>query len=182
MGYWFHHVYIDDKEFPTLAKQRAKELEILAEVRQAQASRVESARLEWVEDQSAIPQVPSYWRKRVQGTRREWIPIARNQWVAKPVERIKGEWVYFVLDPNIGLIKIGFTTRLQRRFRELQLQYSKDLQFLGAFKGSLKDETTMHKIFKVFKCDMDHYREWFFDVPLLYKFIHHSAEVKEIQG
>lgn len=48
MGYWFHYAYIDDQECPTLAKQKAKEEAILAEIRQVQAER-ESARPERTE-------------------------------------------------------------------------------------------------------------------------------------
>lgn len=158
MGYWFHYVYIDDQECPTLAKQKAKEEAILAEIRQAQAER-ESARPE-----------------RTEATRKRWIAKPPRK---KPTEPIKGEWVYFVLDPSMGLIKIGFTSQLEIRLERLKSDYSKDLRFLGAFKGSRKDEATMHKMFRVFKCDMKRYTEWFFDMDPIYWFIDRFTEVKQ---
>lgn len=80
-------------------------------------------------------------------------------------ERQKGQ-VYFVQRPD-GLIKIGFTANLPKRFRELQLTEHPDVVLIGSVKANRRYEKRIHKMFGFCRS----HREWFRPVYLLALYI-----------
>lgn len=81
--------------------------------------------------------------------------------------------VYFVQHPN-GLIKIGFTANLPKRFRELQLTEHPDIVFLGAVRASLRYEKRLHRMFYSYRW----YGEWFEPTKLLLIYINTFSDVE----
>lgn len=166
MGYWFHSVYIDEKEYPTLASQKAKELAILAEIRPAQAYQTlrELYRQERWEQHEKRARGWSYWYDRFEKLRKE---AKGRSW---PV----GDFVYFVYSPSLDLIKIGYTGSLQSRFQKLESELAKDIVILGAIPGGRAEEATVHKIFAPFRVR----NELFAKVEPILFFVKHFATVK----
>lgn len=80
--------------------------------------------------------------------------------------------VYFVQHPN-GLIKIGFTANLPKRFRELQLTEHPNIVLLGAVSASLRYEKRLHKMFGFCRSD----REWFNPSKLLLIYINTFCDI-----
>ena len=67
------------------------------------------------------------------------IPLTSNQ-----ANRSRAEgWVYFC-ERSDGCIKIGFTTRLERRQLELE-SADRDLVWIGEVPGQLADEAWLHR-------------------------------------
>jgi hypothetical protein len=184
MGYRYYDYYISSEEYPTLAEQLARQAEIDELMRQEGRGR-----LVRVEQQSEMPQTPrqtgrhDYLWHRLNRMRRE-----REQ------ERLKAEqqrqlqekwgwswdrnWVYFIYIPAQDEIKIGFSSRLQERFRELQLRYGEDIELLGATMGDTEDEKILHKIFNPF---VDFYeRECFLPVEPIRFYIKHFCQYKKL--
>jgi hypothetical protein len=74
----------------------------------------------------------------------------------------KGGVVYFIEAPATGLVKIGKTTDLQKRFAALSTQSPTPLRLLKAIPGYSSEERALHKRFR------EHRRhgEWFELAPL----------------
>lgn len=65
--------------------------------------------------------------------------------------------VYFVSAPELGLVKIGFTTDIEQRFADLFTASPVDLQLLGVIEGTMALERRLHKEFALYRVR----REWF---------------------
>ena len=74
--------------------------------------------------------------------------------------------VYFIQHPT-GLIKIGFTSNLPKRFRELQLTEHPDIALLGSIGASMHYEKRLHRVFASYHL----YWEWFEPSDLLILYI-----------
>ena len=72
--------------------------------------------------------------------------LFRNRWTyerTKPTGQI-----YFVMNPNDGCIKIGYTGRtVWERMRNLKTGNTAPLFLLGVIRGTLEDEMMIHELF-----------------------------------
>lgn len=76
----------------------------------------------------------------------------------KPVEsKQQGSLVYFIQGDNSGAVKIGITTDLDRRLRELQVATAETLAVIGQVPGGREMERELHERFK----DQRLTGEWF---------------------
>jgi hypothetical protein len=75
-------------------------------------------------------------------------------------------WVYFIKRSN-GLIKIGYSTNVDSRFRSLQNQAGERMQLLGKAPGGRVLEKELHDLFK----DLREIGEWFRTSPRLERYI-----------
>lgn len=83
--------------------------------------------------------------------------------------------IYFIRHVETGLIKIGYTGNLHKRFTSLRLDYG-DIEPLGYIDGSRKDESILHKWFNGDnKTDILPGREWFIASTDLMRFIDENA-------
>lgn len=65
--------------------------------------------------------------------------------------------IYFIQQGDSDLVKIGFTSNIQRRFRELQTASPYPLLLLGLMPGSKEVEKQIHGTFE----HLRQKREWF---------------------
>lgn len=72
------------------------------------------------------------------------------------------EWIYFVA--LNGLIKVGWSTQLDRRLRD----YGPSVEILCHYPGTRQDETELHQILTPFRANG---REWYHDSPMIRKLI-----------
>jgi hypothetical protein len=100
--------------------------------------------------------------KKFQGARIEpAIEPAPLRWHLRKSKEVWGR-VYFIQRSD-GLIKIGFTQNLFKRFRELQLTEGQGVILLGSIVASLRYEKRLHRMFGFCRS----HREWFNPSPLL---------------
>jgi len=79
----------------------------------------------------------------------------------------KGGVVYFIRNPNTGLIKIGKTVDLERRFKTLQSSAGQTLELLGTQKGYTQLENFLHDRFYRIRAN----GEWFLPEAELFECI-----------
>ncbi|MFY8299494.1 GIY-YIG nuclease family protein [Pseudoalteromonas sp. SS15] len=81
--------------------------------------------------------------------------------------------VYFVLDKNKSLLKIGVSKDVFLRLRTLKSKFTKDLEVLSVIKyGGVSLESRLHKHFKALKADTKGIgNEWFYFKKELHDFI-----------
>lgn len=84
--------------------------------------------------------------------------------------------VYFVSAPSLGLVKIGFTTGLMRRFKDLDQGSPVPLVLLGHIDGPVEREKEMHVRFRLYRVR----NEWFRLAGGLEDFLMH--ELRDEQG
>lgn len=65
--------------------------------------------------------------------------------------------IYFIRAPIVGLIKIGFTGNVKKRFTDLSRMSPVKLELIAIHDGELSDEQELHKRFDAIR---DH-DEWF---------------------
>lgn len=80
-----------------------------------------------------------------------------------------GGVVYFIRAEGSDAIKIGFTTDLKRRIRNLECASGRKVTLLHAMPGTYDDERSLHRRFKAARLD----GEWFEAVPELLLCIDH---------
>jgi hypothetical protein len=85
-----------------------------------------------------------------------------------------GASVYFLLNPDTGLVKIGYTTNLSRRWAALENGSGCALQLLATFDGELSLESRLHGEFREYR----RVGEWFEYTGTLRAFIrgHHRKQ------
>lgn len=66
-------------------------------------------------------------------------------------------FVYFIQCPVNGFIKIGYTTNVKHRFKNLKAGSPVELEMIGYIYGSKKVEESLHKRFKRYR----KHGEWF---------------------
>lgn len=66
-------------------------------------------------------------------------------------------WVYFALCPATGFVKIGTSTQVEKRVRNLSHQSGQSLKILKCIKGSYTNESEIHRKFS----SKRHHGEWF---------------------
>jgi hypothetical protein len=81
--------------------------------------------------------------------------------------------IYFVrrID-GTGPIKIGYTTRLSIRLRQLGKEWGAELGVLGVMKGGRDEEQSLHRRFSNLRLE----GEWFQPEPVLFKYICKAAK------
>lgn len=77
--------------------------------------------------------------------------------------KTEGGVVYFVCADGSDAIKIGFTTDLKRRIRNLECASGRRATLLHSMPGTYDDERSLHRRFKAARLD----GEWFEAVPEL---------------
>lgn len=83
--------------------------------------------------------------------------------------------VYFIQNPETGLVKIGKTKNTSVRFRQLCNDFNIRLKMLGVIRGYSQQEKRMHRTFQNLKVR----GEWFKPSRRLLKFIrNHTIEFK----
>lgn len=90
--------------------------------------------------------------------------------------------VYFLHNPQTGLIKIGTTVNYYARLNELQGQQETELNLLGLMEGDIVIETALHLRFARFRLPRKvsgGQPEWFLDMPEIREYIsqntHHNV-------
>lgn len=79
-----------------------------------------------------------------------------------PQPNCRADAIYFILDAEAGIIKIGFTSRgadIDQRLREIQREHPRKLVLIAAADGSMRDEHRLHKELHEFRMG----GEWFRD-------------------
>lgn len=74
-------------------------------------------------------------------------------------------FVYFIQGESGGPIKIGYTTDIERRLKDLQTGYPDILKLLMAFRGNQEYEKALHKQLQPYRLS----GEWFKPDPAIYK-------------
>lgn len=74
--------------------------------------------------------------------------------------------VYFIAAP--GRVKIGYTTNIVRRFRNLSTASPDQIRFIGAVEGDRALERALHATLNAFRTN----GEWFADTPEVQEVIH----------
>lgn len=142
MGYWYHNCYIDAE---TLAGQKDQE------------AKCDSAKL-------------NKFKKR-QRERLQKRAQAHQKWLESKWFQNGKDCVYFILDPDRDLIKIGTSRQLVDRFYQLRYSFS-NIKLCGSIDGDYQDERALHKIFVNFRID----GEWFTPSKPILHYIKHFAE------
>ena len=128
MGFRYYEFYIDSSEFPTLADQEA-EIERINELhrqkRQArlkeQQASLEKYRLQNIGRPVRMSWSQYYQEKEAKRERKDF----EEKW-----GWIKGkDWVYFIRDPELDIVKIGFSSQLLARLERLKYEYHPQLEF-----------------------------------------------------
>lgn len=89
--------------------------------------------------------------------------------------------VYFLLNPQTGLIKIGTTINYYERLCELQGQQETKLELLGLMEGDIVIEAAVHLRFaktRLPKKARGGQSEWFLDTPELRVYIAEAAHLE----
>jgi len=96
------------------------------------------------------------------------IPDLRKRFLKGGMKAIirKESWVYFIKAEN-GLIKIGTTTHLKERLKQLQRMSPVKLELIIAIEGGVDKEQALHQRFE--KCRS--HGEWFFPSEELLSYI-----------
>lgn len=97
----------------------------------------------------------------------------RRKWLRK---KFRVGVCYFVQRDD-GLVKIGFTSNLPKRYRELQLTVSPNIVLLGSVRASMHYEKRLHKMFATQRVE----GEWFFRSDLLILYIRAFADKPNLQ-
>lgn len=72
-------------------------------------------------------------------------------------------FIYFIQGVNGGPIKIGYSTNIETRLRELQTGYPDVLRLLLAFRGNMKHEKALHRQLNTYRLN----GEWFSPAPFV---------------
>ncbi len=68
--------------------------------------------------------------------------------------------IYFLHEPELGRVKIGWSGRdVTTRLRAFQVGNSQELKLLGVMVGTERDETALHRRFAAYR--LPERREWF---------------------
>ena len=86
-----------------------------------------------------------------------------------------GEYIYFIKSISNGLIKIGYTTNINKRFNGLKTMSPVDIELIKVINGDIKKEKDIHEKFK----NIRHHGEWFSPSQELLGFIDRKRGVKE---
>lgn len=89
-------------------------------------------------------------------------------------------FVYFLRNPQNGLIKIGTTVNLYSRWSYLQKEQGTELELLGVLDGSLPEEQALHQRFassRVKRGARGWRLEWFRDTPELREYIRQNTHL-----
>jgi len=183
MGYWYHDCYIDAD---TLAGQKAQEAECdrLWPIRrkkmiaQGAKSRDELWRASPVdltpEERKLKEIMVNAWRSQKNLERKRL--LEKERWEKEWAWVREKSYVYFILDHDRNLIKIGVSGELPNRFKRLQSEYP-NIELKGVVPGVHQDEQDYHKMFSRFRVD----GEWFEPSPPLLHFIKHFTHIGQYQ-
>lgn len=102
----------------------------------------------------------------------------RNIILRKEVSRDVSGYVYFILDEDRNLVKIGKTNNITIRFYSITSHNSGIIKLLGYIKSdnSYKTEHDLHKKF----CDYIYRREWFVYSDEIKEFIKNNCNMENL--
>jgi len=66
--------------------------------------------------------------------------------MAKPTHKTEG-YIYFLFAPEVGRIKIGFTTNFKQRLADLKNTSPCELELLKIVRGNFQTELALHAVF-----------------------------------
>ena len=81
-------------------------------------------------------------------------------------------YTYFIYDPLLDRIKIGWSINPRARFRTLKSQFHSGLLMLGYLKGGNRLELQLHQRFSTYRIGRS---EWFHAAPI-------AAEIEKMLG
>lgn len=94
--------------------------------------------------------------------------------------------VYFILNPELNIIKIGISFNPFKRLYDLQSNYETNLKLLGFIKGGKSKENELHEQFKEYRLDIGDFEvmetEWFLFKGTLKEYIKTDLMKSRLSG
>ena len=78
---------------------------------------------------------------------------------SKLPDKRSGSWLYLIEAVGTGLVKVGMTTDIERRFTQLIGENAVELKLVGVMEGNSADERAAHDLLKAHRV----HGEWFKD-------------------